>query len=138
MAAAAVAAGLGVEDKHGLRGVVVADTQVLLGDTMGELMLWYGVADACFVGGSLIPRGGHNPLEVLCLEKPLICGPHTQNFEQLYTAVETAGGRLLALNAEAAFQHFRQLLEDKGAAWSEKDWRHFLAGYQLKPAKDAA
>ena len=58
--------------RHSLGEPLGANTQVLLGDTMGELMLWYGVADACFVGGSLTPRGGHNPLEPLCLEKPLI------------------------------------------------------------------
>jgi 3-deoxy-D-manno-octulosonic-acid transferase len=38
-------------------------TQVVIGDTMGELMLLYGIADLAFVGGSLVERGGHNPLE---------------------------------------------------------------------------
>ena len=38
-------------------------TQVVVGDTMGELMLLYGIADLAFVGGSLVERGGHNPLE---------------------------------------------------------------------------
>ena len=64
--------------RHSRGQVVQADTQVLLGDTMGELMFWYGVADACFIGGSLVPRGGHNPLEALCLDKPVLSGPHTQ------------------------------------------------------------
>lgn len=40
-----------------------AQTQVVIGDTMGELMLLYGIADLAFVGGSLVERGGHNPLE---------------------------------------------------------------------------
>lgn len=42
-------------------------TQVVVGDTMGELMLLYGIADLAFVGGSLVERGGHNPLEAYTL-----------------------------------------------------------------------
>ncbi len=49
---------------------VLPDTQVLLGDSMGELMLWYQLADVVFVGGSLIERGGHNPLEPIVCTKP--------------------------------------------------------------------
>ncbi|MCY7307567.1 MAG: 3-deoxy-D-manno-octulosonic acid transferase, partial [Rhodoferax sp.] len=60
--------------RHGRGQVARSCTQVVLGDSMGELMLWYGLADACFVGGSLVTRGGHNPLEVLSLHKPLIAG----------------------------------------------------------------
>lgn len=64
---------------------------VLLGDTMGQLLHWYGVADACFVGGSLVARGGHNPLEVLALDKPLVTGRHTHNFAQLMASLRAAG-----------------------------------------------
>jgi len=93
-----------------------ADTQVLLGDTMGELMHWYGLADACFVGGSLIPRGGHNPLEVLALDKPLIAGPHTHNFAQIYDALQAAQALLRVANAAAVFDRLDDVLRDRGAA----------------------
>jgi 3-deoxy-D-manno-octulosonic-acid transferase len=93
-----------------------ADTQVLLGDTMGELMRWYGVADACFVGGSLIPRGGHNPLEVLALDKPLIAGPHTHNFAQMYNALDSAGGMLRVDTAAAVLNGFAAQLLAPDAA----------------------
>ena len=102
--------------RHSLGQAPQADTQVLLGDTMGELMLWYGVADACFVGGSLITRGGHNPLEVLSLDKPLIAGPHTANFEPIYTALQAAGALLPAPDARAVFARFQSLLRDRNRA----------------------
>jgi len=58
-------------------------TQVYLGDTMGDLMLLYTVADIAFVGGSLIPSGGHNILEPAALAKPVITGPHDFNFAEI-------------------------------------------------------
>ena len=102
--------------RHSLGQQPGADTQVLLGDTLGDLMLWYGVANACFVGGSLIARGGHNPLEVLCLDKPLMAGPHTANFEFMYSALQNADGILLAADASAVFAHFERLSRDPDAA----------------------
>ena len=52
-----------------------AQTQVVIGDTMGELMLLYGIADLAFVGGSLVERGGHNPLEAAAHAIPVLMGP---------------------------------------------------------------
>lgn len=57
-----------------------SNVQVLMIDTMGELMLFYGCADVAFVGGSLVPHGGHNMLEPAALGKPSITGPHYFNF----------------------------------------------------------
>jgi 3-deoxy-D-manno-octulosonic-acid transferase len=56
------------------------DTPVFLGDTMGELTLFLAAADAAFVGGSLIKRGGHNVLEPAALGKPIVFGPYMFNF----------------------------------------------------------
>lgn len=70
--------------------IVTAQTQVLLGDTMGELMLWYQLADVVFIGGSLIPRGGHNPLEAMCLAKPVLSGRHVFNFADVYANLQQA------------------------------------------------
>ncbi len=58
-------------------------TQVLLGDSMGELMAYYFASDIAFVGGSLINHGGHNLLEPASLGKPSLSGPHTFNFEAI-------------------------------------------------------
>ena len=48
--------------------------QIYLGDTLGELQMLYGVADVCFIGGSLVDRGGHNPIEAAVLGKPILTG----------------------------------------------------------------
>jgi 3-deoxy-D-manno-octulosonic-acid transferase len=60
----------------------LAQTQVLLGDSMGELPMYFGAADIAFVGGSLIEVGGHNVLEPASLGLPVLFGPHMFNFEQ--------------------------------------------------------
>lgn len=70
--------------QRSLQQQVTAQTQVLLGDTMGELMLWYQLADLVFIGGSLIERGGHNPLEPMSLAKPIQSGPHVFNFATVF------------------------------------------------------
>jgi len=61
--------------------------RVLLGDTMGELTHWYRQSTVCFIGGSLQAIGGHNALEAMAEGKPVLFGPHTRNFEALYTQV---------------------------------------------------
>ncbi len=58
-------------------------TQVFLGDTMGEMMLFYAASDVAFVGGSLVSTGGHNLLEPAALEIPSLCGPHVFNFAEI-------------------------------------------------------
>ncbi|WP_126756469.1 lipid IV(A) 3-deoxy-D-manno-octulosonic acid transferase [Aliidiomarina taiwanensis] len=67
---------------------MTADTQVLLADSMGELMVWYGVASVAFVGGSLIERGGHNPLEPMAYGLPILSGPHVFNFTEVYQQLD--------------------------------------------------
>jgi len=64
------------------------DTQVLLADSMGELMVWYGVASVAFVGGSLIERGGHNPLEPMAFGLPIMSGRHVFNFEEIFQQLD--------------------------------------------------
>jgi len=57
--------------------------QVFIVDTMGELLLFYGAADIAFVGGSLVPRGGHNLLEPAALGRAVLIGPHYFNFNEI-------------------------------------------------------
>jgi len=68
-------------------------TGVFVGDSMGELCLFYAAADVAFVGGSLVATGGHNVLEPAALGKPVIFGPHMFNFSE--------AGRLLLENDAA-------------------------------------
>lgn len=70
---------------------VTKDTSVLLGDSMGELLLWYAASDIAFVGGSLVAVGGHNPLEAHYFSIPVLSGRYTHNFSDLYPALIDAG-----------------------------------------------
>ncbi|MDY7219900.1 lipid IV(A) 3-deoxy-D-manno-octulosonic acid transferase [Denitrificimonas sp. JX-1] len=71
---------------------VHTEHQVLLGDTMGELMFLYALADVALVGGSLIEHGGHNMLEPVALAKPTLTGPHYFNFLDIARQLSEAGG----------------------------------------------
>jgi len=70
---------------------VEAATQILLGDTMGELLFLYALADIAFVGGSLVPNGGHNLLEPAALGKPVLSGPELFNFLEIAAQLRSAG-----------------------------------------------
>nr|WP_017678642.1 lipid IV(A) 3-deoxy-D-manno-octulosonic acid transferase [Pseudomonas chengduensis] len=70
---------------------VQASDQVLLGDTMGELLFLYALADIAFVGGSLVANGGHNLLEPAALGKPVLSGPHLFNFMEIAAQLREAG-----------------------------------------------
>lgn len=68
------------------------ETQVLLGDTMGEMMTLYGLAKIAFVGGSLVKHGGHNPLEPIAFQHPVISGKHTFNFPEIFAKLREVKG----------------------------------------------
>lgn len=59
-----------------------AETRILIGDTMGELVSLYAASDVAFIGGSLVRHGGHNLVEALVVGTPCVFGPHVFNFEQ--------------------------------------------------------
>ncbi|TRX74040.1 lipid IV(A) 3-deoxy-D-manno-octulosonic acid transferase [Pseudomonas mangiferae] len=80
---------------------VGADTAVLLGDTMGELLFLYALADVAFVGGSLVPNGGHNLLEPAALGKPVLAGPHLFNFLEIAEHLRGAGALGTVADADA-------------------------------------
>ncbi|HUX91590.1 MAG TPA: lipid IV(A) 3-deoxy-D-manno-octulosonic acid transferase [Gallionellaceae bacterium] len=61
---------------------IAADTQVVLGDSMGEMFAYYAACDIAFIGGSLLPFGGQNLIEACAVGKPVLIGPHTYNFTQ--------------------------------------------------------
>ena len=66
--------------------------QVFIGDTMGELPLFYAAADVAFVGGTLVERGGHNMLEPAALGLPVLFGPNVFNFAEISRRLVEAGG----------------------------------------------
>jgi len=97
--------------RRSLEQRVTDDTTVYLADTMGELMLFYQAADLVFVGGSLIPRGGHNPLEPAALGKPVLMGPHCFNFQSITDTLAGAGGLVPVADAEALLKQLQYWLE---------------------------
>ncbi|ANG61233.1 3-deoxy-D-manno-octulosonic acid transferase [Marinobacterium aestuarii] len=97
---------------HGESAPQVGAVDVYLGDTMGELMGLYAAADITFVGGSLVPRGGHNPLEPAALGKPVLMGQQVFNFQAICDALESAGGLTRVVDEAALTQALRELLAD--------------------------
>ncbi|MDT3279230.1 lipid IV(A) 3-deoxy-D-manno-octulosonic acid transferase [Shewanella scandinavica] len=79
---------------------VTATTQVLVGDTMGELLTFYGAADQAFVGGTLINNGGHNPLEPVAMGVPVMVGPNHWDFAQITQMLADAGGLKVVASAD--------------------------------------
>lgn len=68
-----------------------ADTAVFVGDSMGELLLFFAATDVAFIGGSLVPHGGHNPLEASAQRIPVLFGPHMFNFALIAQLLLEAG-----------------------------------------------
>ncbi|EIB1993476.1 3-deoxy-D-manno-octulosonic acid transferase, partial [Salmonella enterica] len=102
-----------------------ASTQVVVGDTMGELMLLYGIADLAFVGGSLVERGGHNPLEAAAHAIPVLMGPHTFNFKDICARLEQASGLITITDAATLAKEVSSLLTDA-------DYRNFYGRHAVE------
>jgi len=75
-------------------------TAILLGDSMGELLLWYACADLAFVGGSLVDVGGHNLLEAVAFAVPVISGRYVYNFQDIYPPLVEKGAAVLVDSPE--------------------------------------
>ncbi|EHV0226340.1 lipid IV(A) 3-deoxy-D-manno-octulosonic acid transferase, partial [Salmonella enterica] len=102
-----------------------ASTQVVVGDTMGELMLLYGIADLAFVGGSLVERGGHNPLEAAAHAIPVLMGPHTFNFKDICARLDQASGLITITDAATLAKEVSSLLTDA-------DYRNFYGRHAVE------
>jgi len=79
---------------------VCEETQVLLGDTMGELMRFLGTADLAFVGGTLVDNGGHNFLEPAAWGVPVLSGNSLYNFQEISEKLQAAGAMTVAGNGD--------------------------------------
>ena len=92
-----------------------ATTDIYVADTMGELGLFYRLAPIVFMGGSLVERGGQNPVEAVKLGASIVHGPHVFNFTDVYEALDSAGGARRADTPEALVKQLGQLLADPAA-----------------------
>jgi 3-deoxy-D-manno-octulosonic-acid transferase len=89
-------------------------TDVYLADTIGEMGLWYRLADIGFLGGSMVPHGGQNPIEAAKLGVPVLHGPHVANFRAVYEALGEASATREVRSEGALVEMLRLLIEDAG------------------------
>ena len=89
------------------------DPKVLILDQIGYLAKAYSVSNVCFIGGSLILRGGHNPLEAAYFKKPIISGRNIFNFSEIYKMLEKNNGAVLINNSEELKDEMLKILKNK-------------------------
>ncbi|MFZ6771203.1 lipid IV(A) 3-deoxy-D-manno-octulosonic acid transferase [Undibacterium sp. SXout7W] len=92
---------------------LATDVQVLLGDSMGEMYMYYAAADVAFVGGSLVPLGGHNLIEACAMGRAVLTGTHTFNFSEITDQAILAGAAQRITDADDLMQQFLMLLNDE-------------------------
>ena len=104
--------------QHGLHSVrrslalPAEDTEVWLGDSMGEMAAYFSLADLAFIGGSLLPLGGQNLIEAAACGCPVLVGPHTFNFLQATADAIAAGAAQRVANAGELGEQVSALLQD--------------------------
>lgn len=102
--------------RYGLKTVLSSsfkagfDYQVLIVDQLGILKNFYAAADVVFTGGSLIPKGGQNPIEPAAFHRAILHGPHYFNFEQAYRLLDREGGALLIHNEDELYSAVKRIL----------------------------
>jgi 3-deoxy-D-manno-octulosonic-acid transferase len=110
---AAIAAASGLEVVQRSQGALPnAATEIYVSDTLGELGLIYRLAPAVFMGGSLVPHGGQNPIEPIKLGAAVLYGPHVGNFADLYQMLDDAKGACLVTDADTLAAYLAKLLDD--------------------------
>lgn len=107
----------GIPFQRRSRGAAIAPgTRVVLGDSMGEMFAYYAACDIAFIGGSLLPLGGHNLIEACAMGRPVLIGPSTYNFAEAAELAVRAGAALQVPDAGAMAQEAGRLLRDPAAA----------------------
>lgn len=107
----ALIAGAGLSCTRRSRGDALG-AQVYLADTLGELGLWYALTDIVFLGGSLLPIGGHNPFEVAQSGAAVLSGSHVAAFAETYVQLETDGAALIVKDGDDLAQQVAALLDN--------------------------
>lgn len=89
-------------------------TEVIVGDSMGEMMMWYAAADTVLMGGSLVPTGGHNPIEPIVAGSPVVSGVHVFNFAEAYKMFTSVDAAWVETQHSDVLQRLNLLLRDEG------------------------
>lgn len=125
-------------EQHGLRmqrrsaGATIApETQIVLGDSMGEMFAYYAACDVAFIGGSLLPFGGQNLIEACTVGKPVLIGPHMYNFAQASEMAIACGAAMQIHHADDLIHQLNILLNDApGRAKMSDAGRRFVSENQ--------
>ena len=91
----------------------VPETDIYLADTMGELKMLYAASDVAFVGGSLVPVGGHNVIEPAAIGVPIVFGPYMSNFKEIEKGLLDANGAFQCTDSELLRQALEKLLQNR-------------------------
>ena len=115
------ARGLMVQQRSSDGSVPGADCDVLVADTLGEMMFWFEAADGVFLGGASVDGvGGHNPMEPAQARRRVFCGPYGFNFDDTFDALEACGALAIGRDAKELAVFWGACLKgggDAGADW---------------------
>ncbi|MDD5365228.1 MAG: lipid IV(A) 3-deoxy-D-manno-octulosonic acid transferase [Gallionellaceae bacterium] len=110
---------------------VTRETEVFLGDSMGEMAAFYAASDVAFIGGSLLPLGGQNLIEAADMGCPVLIGPHTWNFLDATERAIDCGAALRITDAEDLARSVKRLHQDAGARHAMAEaGMHFSRAHQ--------
>jgi len=90
----------------------VEPSDILIVNTIGELTHFYALADIAFIGGSLVNKGGHNPIEPAAHSLPVMFGPHMQDFSEIANEMIRSGGAIEVTNQQSLYNHTDKLLRN--------------------------
>ena len=119
--------------RHSQADLDISAADIVLGDTMGELMSFYGACDIAFVGGSLVPTGGHNMIEPAAWGIPILSGPHLFNFSEVSQLLIAGDAMLVCDSASSLAGQCANLLQD-----SERRYAMGSAAQQIAEANRGA
>ena len=108
-------------------GEPTAPADILLGDTMGELMSFYGACDLAFVGGSLVPTGGHNMIEAAAWGVPVVTGPHLFNFAEASRLLIEGDAMIVCEDADSLAEQCIGLFANRQRCTQMGDAAHRIA-----------
>jgi 3-deoxy-D-manno-octulosonic-acid transferase len=94
---------------------ITAETDIYLADTLGELGIFYRIAPIAFIGGTLVPVGGHNPIEAAQLNVAILHGPHVHNAAEIYAALDRTGRAEVIRSSEQLAKVLGDLFDDPNA-----------------------
>jgi len=98
--------------QRSLNELPATETDVYLGDTLGDLLLLFAAADVAFMGGSLVAIGGHNPLEAAAVGRPVVTASHIHNFESVYQGLLETGAACKVFDVESLINAVDDWLSD--------------------------